>query len=182
MYVHLARAIFSIQRSFREVLTHRRPVPLRIRMKQKQSFRKISIIQSFGAQQGSYHLLVTSLGTQRKRPLPVYLFALFIQHSKESKTLHLLKKCHFKSGCRLIIIRVYKSEKVFEHTTGSTRCRNKFRDLLIPLQVSRPRLQVLFLLLLIHLQQSILDRSRPHDAQKWKTNSEIIQLGFEPRE
>ena len=55
--------------------------------------------------------------------------ALFVQFVVESEVFQIVEKEFFKVGCRHIVRCFEESEKVFEHSAGCSRGRNKLYDL-----------------------------------------------------
>ena len=60
MYIHFAGIVLRIHRTFGQMFFHRRTGCLRIRMKKQQTFRKLSVVQSFRLQQVGDNSLILS--------------------------------------------------------------------------------------------------------------------------
>ena len=109
-----------------------------IEMEEKQPFRQLAKVQSFGIKQCRYHLTVTSLSHQSIDIHTIQFHTLIVKCGVESEKLYMVKKDMLKICHRLIMTSIEKFEKILKHTTGRSRCGNKFHNIVITLKVSIP--------------------------------------------
>ena len=168
MYIHFAGIVLRIHRTFGQMLFHSRAGCLRIRMKKQQTFRELSIVQSFWLQQVGDNSFILSKSNQRRNIFRFILNASLIQGIIESKFPDVVEKLLLKRILRLVIVGRQELIQVFEHTACRTRSRHELHDLLILCQVSIPSIHISSLFFLRDHHNPFLNRGRSCNFQKRK--------------
>ena len=110
----------SIQSRFYQMFFQRSTRTVLIPVELKQSFRQLTVIQSFRTKHVSHNLFILAGCHQTVNPATFIFHAGCIQFIIECKITNRRKKVFFEICGRHIIFRIQKFEHILKHTTGRT--------------------------------------------------------------
>ena len=119
MYVCLLVA-FRITCCLNQMFLHRRAHSVIIGMEEEQTFRQLSVVQSFLVQQGGNNCLVVSVGYQFVGGFAFLLQTSAGQFLEKSKMMDIGKELFFKFTHRCFMVSVEESKEILEHPAGCT--------------------------------------------------------------
>ena len=167
-----------IESGLHQMLLHRSAHLVLILMELEQSLGQLTIVQPLGLQEIGHYGLVVSLLHELLDALLIIHTALVAKSLAESKLLDVVEELLFKVGCRNVIWSVKEGEHILEHTTGRTRGRHKFHNLVTFGLVVIPSLLILLNFLGRRSNDTLTNGGCPLKFEERKTTLDLFQLVF----
>ena len=166
----------GIEGALDEVLLHRRARTVLVVVEQEQSFRQLTVVQSFGVEHVGDNGLVVAVGDELHDFLAVVGLALVAEGLAEGKLLDVVEKVFLEVGGRHVVVGAEEGEHVLEHAAGRSGGRYELHDFPSFGLVGVPRLDIGVARVIVGSHNAATDGCRGLEPQEREAGFEVFKL------